>query len=229
MSEVEFKKFAICDTCGVETLCRVDGEDDQCGACYWAPINHAKHQAELAALREELADVKAGRDITLADLNRADDIRSELQQRLADAERRNAEQTEGARELLQMLTSLQRAHYEQHSAHHSRLLGAVALVCRTRDYIAEDPSCAWKLLNELAAAVHPTDEEAAFPAALNPNRMHVESCKPDHSGGAGGKVVLPERREPKHYWDRFGKMTAIARVSSEEWNACLDKVKELNQ
>lgn len=54
MSEVEFKKFAICDTCGVETLCREHGEDDQCGGCYWAPINHAKHQSELAALREEL-------------------------------------------------------------------------------------------------------------------------------------------------------------------------------
>ena len=40
-------------------------------------------------------------------------------------------------------------------------------------------------------------------------------------------VVLPERREPKHYWDRFGKMTAIASVAAEEWNACLDELKRL--
>lgn len=62
MSEVEFKKFAICDTCGVETLCREDGEDDQCGGCYWAPINHAKHQAELSALREELVSANADKE-----------------------------------------------------------------------------------------------------------------------------------------------------------------------
>ena len=41
-------------------------------------------------------------------------------------------------------------------------------------------------------------------------------------------VVLPERREPKHYWDRFGKLTAIASVAAEEWNACLDELKRLN-
>jgi len=83
VSEVEFKKFAICDTCGVETLCREDGDDDQCGACYWAPINHAKHQSELAALREELAK-RGQRIIDIADQ------RNEAEQRLADAERRNA-------------------------------------------------------------------------------------------------------------------------------------------
>lgn len=41
-------------------------------------------------------------------------------------------------------------------------------------------------------------------------------------------AVLPERKEPKHYWDRFGKMTAIARLSAEAWNACLDEVARLN-
>jgi len=54
MSEVEFKKFAICDTCGVETLCREYGADDQCGTCYRPPINEAKHQSELAALRDKV-------------------------------------------------------------------------------------------------------------------------------------------------------------------------------
>lgn len=41
-------------------------------------------------------------------------------------------------------------------------------------------------------------------------------------------VVMPERREPKHYWPRFGKLTATARVAAEEWNACIDEVNRLN-
>lgn len=41
-------------------------------------------------------------------------------------------------------------------------------------------------------------------------------------------VVRPERREPKHYWPRFGKLTGTARVAAEEWNSCLDELKRLN-
>lgn len=83
MSEVEFKKFATCDTCGVETLCREDGEDDQCGGCYWAPINHAKHQSELSALREELAEYH------ISGLEALEKI-LDLTGHLAAAEKRNA-------------------------------------------------------------------------------------------------------------------------------------------
>lgn len=42
-------------------------------------------------------------------------------------------------------------------------------------------------------------------------------------------LSLPERRQPKHYWGRPGKLTAVSRAAAEEWNACLDAVKELNQ
>ena len=98
MSEVEFNKFAICDTCGSETLCREDGEDDQCGGCYWAPINHAKHQSELAALREELAAARA-------ECERHKNVRAlavkdaaKVCQRLTAAEQRNAELVELLRE-----------------------------------------------------------------------------------------------------------------------------------
>ena len=71
-------------------------------------------------------------------------------------------------------------------------------------------------------------EDMGIDFELVPLYRHAVPLSPDHSGGGAG-MVLPERRSPKHYWDRFGKMTAIALVSSEEWNACLDKVKELNQ
>ena len=105
MSEVEFKKFAACDTCGASTMCREIGDEDQCGGCYWAPINKAVHEAQLAALREELAKANADKeayhlnaiarrddlDTRTADLLECGTRRKLAEQRLADAERRNAE------------------------------------------------------------------------------------------------------------------------------------------
>lgn len=91
MSEVEFKKLAICDTCGTETLCREHGVDDQCAACYWAPINHAKHQSELAALREELATSHRKFANCKLALDAQKHNLTVLKQRLTAAEQRNAE------------------------------------------------------------------------------------------------------------------------------------------
>ena len=105
MSEVEFKKFAICDTCGVETLCREDGEDDQCGGCYWAPINHAKHQAELAALREELASADRSAETLHEVIGRLKSERDEAQQRLTAAEQRNAESSAAMQLATRLLAS----------------------------------------------------------------------------------------------------------------------------
>lgn len=53
-------------------------------------------------------------------------------------------------------------------------------------------------------------------------------CKLYAKQPASVAVVMPERRDPKHYWGRFGKLTAIARVAAEEWNACRDDVTRLN-
>ncbi len=56
-----------------------------------------------------------------------------------------------------------------------------------------------------------------------PLYRHPAPLSPDHSGGGAG-VVLPERKtEVDYLQDEYESGLA------EGWNACLDKVKELNQ
>lgn len=54
----EFKHFAICDTCGVETLCMEIGDNEHiCGGCHFAPQQKAEREAELQNYAEAQATI----------------------------------------------------------------------------------------------------------------------------------------------------------------------------
>lgn len=54
----EFKHFAICDTCAVETYCLEIGDNEHiCGGCHSAPQQRAEREAELQKYAEAQATI----------------------------------------------------------------------------------------------------------------------------------------------------------------------------
>jgi hypothetical protein len=61
--------------------------------------------------------------------------------------------------------------------------------------------------------------------SLNLSKLRAAPLSPDHSGGGAG-MVLPDRREPVV----TGAISDFTKFEEARgWNACLDKVKEMNQ
>lgn len=67
--------------------------------------------------------------------------------------------------------------------------------------------------------------------------LYAAPLSPDHSGGGAG-VVLPERKDFEEWRDRRNAMIAddggsaswyVTQTHYATWEACLDKIKELNQ
>lgn len=67
----DFKHFAICDTCAVETYCLEIGDNEHiCGGCHSAPQQRAEREAELQKYAEAQATI-AKLEARIAELERA--------------------------------------------------------------------------------------------------------------------------------------------------------------